>query len=408
MKVLHVNSSDIGSTGKIIQDICREANRRGWEAVTLFPRRNRQSEPNVKEYITSLPFEQGVYRRFYYLYGLHYGFAPLSTKRILRIIQKEKPDIVHLHSINCATVNIYRLVSYLNRKQIGTVVTNHAEFFYTGNCPHAYDCEKWRTGCGACPDLFAASDSKLFDRTHTAWLKMKKVFQGHKKLHIVSVSPWVYARSKQSPILREFPQRIVLNGANTEYFQYTGMSTARSRLGLNESGKIVLHVTANFSDAEADIKGGRYLLELARRLRYKNIRFIVIGRHGALYDIPENVTMMGEIRDPQILALHYCAADLCLVVSKRETFGMTVAEALCCGTPVIGFASGGSESIALPEYTQFVPFGDVDALEKELTDKWILFKSGNDPKEISEKASDCYAANIMAGKYCDLYEEMLR
>jgi len=118
--------------------------------------------------------------------------------------------------------------------------------------------------------------------------------------------------------------------------------------------------------------------------------------------------MMGEIRDPQILALHYCAADLCLVVSKRETFGMTVAEALCCGTPVIGFASGGSESIALPEYTQFVPFGDVDALEKELTDKWILFKSGNDPKEISEKASDCYAANIMAGKYCDLYEEMLR
>ena len=187
MKILHINCSDTGSTGRIVQDICAEANIRGWDSVSLFPRKHREANPGIREYEVSLPFEQGIYRRIYHLYGLHYGFAPLSTRKILHYIWQEKPDVVHLHSINCATVNIYRLVWFLKRKNIATVITNHAEFMYTGNCPHAYECEKWLTGCGKCPDLFAASDSKLFDRTHTAWMKMKKAFQGHENVSVVSV-----------------------------------------------------------------------------------------------------------------------------------------------------------------------------------------------------------------------------
>ena len=37
----------------------------------------------------------------------------------------------------------------------------------------------------------------------------------------------------------------------------------------------------------------------------------------------------------------YSAVDLTLITSQRETFSMPVAESLCCGTPVVGFDTGG-------------------------------------------------------------------
>lgn len=405
MKILHVNGSDIGSTGRIVQGICAEAHCRGWKSVFLFPRRNRTANPLMAEHPVSLPLEQGIYRRIYYVSGLHYGFAPISTARILWRIRKEKPDLVHLHSINCATVNIYRLLLYLKRRNIATVVTNHAEFFYTGNCPHAYDCEKWKTGCGNCPNLFAASDSKLFDRTHRAWQKMQKSFCGHKKVCVVSVSPWVYERSLQSPILAGLPQRIILNGINTNVFRYLDMCSARENLGLPQSERIVVHVTANFSNLPTDAKGGWYLLDLAKQLHGTGIRFLVIGQHGHIENLPGNVTLLGKIQDAQVLAQYYAAADLCIAVSKRETFGMTVAEALCCGTPVVGFMSGGSESIALPEYTQFVPFGDGNALKKAVCD-WLPFKHESNPEKLAGIAAQVYSEQNMARQYCELYEQI--
>ena len=405
LKILHINASDTGSTGKIVLEICHEADKRGYECVSLFPKQNRKPSEHIKEYTTSLPFEQGIYRRFYYIYGLHYGFAPLSTAKILRILKHERPDVVHLHSINCAMVNIYRLLSFLKKQGIATVLTNHAEFFYTGNCPHALDCEKWKNGCGDCPRLFYASDSKLFDRTHTAWIKMKAAFANHPNLSVVSVSPWVYNRSVLSPILEGVSQTTILNGVRADVFYRRLQTDARGLLGLGD-GKIILHVTANFSDSESDSKGGIYILKLAERM--KDVTFIVAGKHGQIDNLPSNVILVGVISDQQTLGAYYSAANLTVVTSHRETFGMSVAESLSCGTPVVGFESGGSESIAIDEYSEFVPFADLDSLETAIRGKWLDFKNDNTSESIAGTAKEKYSSEIMAKQYCDLYEKMTR
>lgn len=407
LKILHVNASDTGSTGKIVLDISAEAISRGHECVSLFPKRTRTPSEKIKEYTTSLPFEQGVYRRFYYIYGLHYGFAPISTAKILRIISREKPDVVHLHSINCAMVNIYRLLAFLKRKNIATVVTNHAEFFYTGSCPHALDCDRWQIGCGKCPRLFYASDSKLFDRTHTAWKKMRNAFSGHKNLSVVSVSPWVHSRSSLSPILEGHSQTTILNGVNGEIFTHMNTSEARRELGLPRDRRIILHVTASFSDRADDLKGGRHLITLARKMADTGALFVVVGPHAEIENLPENIRLVGRVQNQAELARYYSAADLTVVCSERETFGMTVAESLCCGTPVVGFKSGGSESIALDEYSEFVSHSDTDSLESLVRNRWLAFKDEETAAKISSSAKNTYSANEMARKYCDLYENMV-
>ncbi len=409
IKVLHINCSDVGSTGKIILDISRYISDYGWSSVLCSPVVT-NSDGSIKKYKTSFPHEQGLYRRICYYWGLQYGFAPISTFRIIKIIRKEKPDVVHLHSSNCYMVNLYRLLGFLKRKNIATVVTNHAEFYYTGNCSHAEECEKWKEGCGSCPRLFSASFSKKPDRTADAWVKMKRAFEGNNRLEIVSVSPWVHNRAIASPIMCDHKMRVIPNGINTELFCPCKTEGLKKELGIPEQNKIVFQATACFSDSAEDIKGGIQLIELARSLENENITFLVAGRCSVSdgTKLPHNIVLLGNVLDQNLLARLYSLADVTLITSKRETFCMSVAESLCCGTPVIGFKAGGPESIAIAEYSQFTEYGNILELKKALCDKWLGFKSAADTVEISRKAKEKFSSDNMAEEYLKVYNSLYR
>jgi len=409
MKIIFVNCSDYGSTGKIIGDISEYiySLNENHEMLLCTPQIKGAEYKGLKKIKTSLKYEQGIYRRISYLLGMRYGFAPLSTFKIKKIIKKHLPDIVHIHCTNGYTVNVYSLLKFIRRKDIPTVITNHAEFFYTGNCPYAFDCDKWIHGCGKCPNLFFASDSKWLDRTHTAWLKMKKAISNYNKLCVASVSPWVLSRSLQSPIMEGVKQKCILNGIDTNTFMPSlNTENIRKKLGIDNSYKIIFHLTSGFSRKDKTMKGGYYLNELAKRFTNDKVFFIVAGKTFEESQ-SDNLKLLGQIFDQKELAMYYSAADLTVVTSRKETFGMAVAESLCCGTPIVGFKSGGSESVAIKEFTQFVDFPDVDELEKIIRNKWLNFKNSENNEEISLMAKKKYAREIMAGCYLDTYQEIL-
>ena len=174
---MHINCACAGSTGKIIGDIANHAADAGYDTLLCAPCAPGTNE-NIRYFRTSLPREQGIYRRLNYLYGFQYGFAPLSTMRIKKVIKQEKPDLIHIHCVNGFMVNVYSLLRWIRQEKIPAVITNHAEFFYTGSCPHAYSCEKWMTGCGNCPQQFVATGGKLRDTSDKAWQRMKQAMAG--------------------------------------------------------------------------------------------------------------------------------------------------------------------------------------------------------------------------------------
>ena len=123
-------------------------------------------------------------------------------------------------------------------------------------------------------------------------------------------------------------------------------------------------MTASFSIEEGSLKGGWYVLALAKRM--PDVTFAVVGNRDPLQNVPDNVLDIGRLEEPALLAAWYCAADAALLTSRRETFSLVTAESLCCGTPVVGFRAGGPESIAPPSCCEFVEYGDLDALEHAL------------------------------------------
>ena len=353
MKVLQVNSVyPLWSTGKITHDIHTVLLENQHQSIVCYGR-GPQIEADGVYKICSERLSR-INRAWSRISGIMYGGHLYSTSKLIRIIQKEKPDVVHLQCINNAFVNIYRLITYLNKHKIKTVLTLHAEFMYTANCGHALECERWKTGCGKCPRLKQETHSLGVDATAYSWHRMKKAFQGFdENLIVVSVSPWLKDRAAHSPILLGKRHEVVYNGLDTGVFHYWGEKGIRQQLGIQDNEKMVFHVTPNFTGNPQNLKGGIYVIELAKKM--PNVKFVVAGpTFGPSPQVPDNMVVLGPVEDSTYLSQLYSAADITILTSKKETFSMVCAESLSCGTPIVGFKAGAPEQISLSDYSNFV------------------------------------------------------
>lgn len=403
MKILQVNSVyPLWSTGKITHDIHTVLLEEGYQSIVCYGLGETVSAPNT--YKVSTRLETKLNRIWARLTGVMYGGNWFATRRLIQIIKEEHPDIVHLQCINGYFINIYRLITFLKKNNIKTVITLHAEFMYTANCGHALDCERWKHGCGQCPRLKQETRSLLFDSTAYSWKKMQQAFDGFdKNLCISSVSPWLQTRALQSPILGKKKNQVILNGIDTSIFNFINNSSIYNELGIHRADTIVFHVTPNFNDDTNNLKGGKYVIELAKRLPH--IKFIVAGpSYGKVPSIPSNIIRLGAVTDPHKLAQLYSIAQITVLTSKKETFSMVCAESLSCGTPIVGFLAGAPEQISLSEYSTFVEYGQIDRLQSAV-EKFL--SQSFDKNAISQKAREKYSREVMAKSYINLYQNML-
>lgn len=404
MKVLQVNCVyKKGSTGKITYDLHKALTEKGVESVVCYGRGERTNEPNV--YKTCGELYSKINQLLTRINGVMYGGCFFSTNKLLSIIKKEKPDVVHLQCINGYFVNIYRLVEWLKRHNVKTVLTLHAEFMYTANCGHSYDCEKWKTGCGNCPDYKYVTKSLFFDRTAKSYKKMKKAFDGFdENLIVTSVSPWLMDRAKQSPILKDKNHMVVMNGLDTDVFHIYNTENLKKKYNITDQ-KIIFHATPYFTDDPNYIKGGSYIIALAERLKNENVEIFVAGEYKPVLNLPENIVLLGKITDQHKLAEFYSMADVTVITSKRETFSMICSESLCCGTPVLGFKAGGPETISLPNYSAFTDYGNIDGL-CELINTMLFKKSLS--SQISAAGKSAYGKENMGDEMINIYNMLLK
>ena len=134
---------------------------------------------------------------------------------------------------------------------------------------------------------------------------------------------------------------------------------------------------------------------------YSDSLFLLIGAPKDI-EVPTKVINVGYVYDKQLMNKYLCASDKYLSLSKRETFSLPVAEALCSGTPVAGFLSGGPETICIDKYCKFCEYGNLDSLIE-------LIKEDNDFDRlvISKEAKEKYSLENMANGYIKIYKELL-
>lgn len=402
MKVLLLNvNGTSGSTGKIVTDIKSVLETNGHECIICYGANDNISEKGYRR--ICYEFERRINAGISRITGILHGkFLPFSFWRLKKLVKEWQPDIVHIHCPNGYIIDIFKTLDFLAKSKIKTVLTNHAEFFYTGGCGHAYDCEKWLVGCNRCSRL----KSRLgLDVSKIEWTGFKKVFDlfDSNNLVVTSVSPWVMHRATKSNTIKRFNNVVVLNGVDTEVFRIRNVSeNVKGRLP--KANPIVLHVTASFSLEKESIKGGYWIVELAKRM--PEINFIIVcSYYHNTKPLPKNVIIWGRTETQIELAELYNAADITVITSKRETFSMIVAESLCCGTPVVGFEAGGPESIAIPEFTKFI-HNNISVLKNEII-RWVNDEKIHEQKaNIASKAKKKYSKEAMSTHYIEVYKNL--
>lgn len=405
MKIIQINVlADQGSTGKIVACVDAELRKRGVESLVCFGRKT-SDVPGRFRFGSEV--EAALSKVASRMGRLMYASSPLATRKLLTKIKAEKPDIVHIHCLNGFCVDIYSLLAFLAKNDIPTVVTHHAEFYYTGSCGHSFNCTQFmrQKGCKQCNFAKAATGSRTRNNSSRAWQKMRNAFNLFKndRLCFTAVSPWVKERALKSPIVNSFPCEVVENGIDTSMFRPIEENDSILDRVPGCKDRVILNVTASFTDEPEDIKGGCFIIELARRM--PEFTFIVAASFSSLKNpLPDNLCLWGRTKDQKELTELYNAADVTVIASRRETFSMIVAESLCCGTPIVGFKAGGPESIAIPEYSEFVDYGDVGKLELSIRN---MIDNDFQPDKISAGAMKKFSEATMTEGYISVYSKLL-
>ena len=141
-------------------------------------------------------------------------------------------------------------------------------------------------------------------------------------------------------------------GVDLEVFRPLDHKSVRSRLGLNGE-KILLYV-----GRVEPIKGLDLLVETAAQMdSTEGVRMMVVGADvngdremhrvkqlAKERDLEDKIDFVGQV-DHDDLPLYYNAADVCVVPSYYESFGLVALESMACGTPVVATRVGGLSTI---------------------------------------------------------------
>jgi D-inositol-3-phosphate glycosyltransferase len=124
------------------------------------------------------------------------------------------------------------------------------------------------------------------------------------------------------------------------------------------------------------------------------------------YGLEDMVTFRGK-QDQDTLPYYYSAAEVVVVPSHYESFGMVALEAMACGTPVVASQVGGLAYLVKDGVTGYtVPVGDPHELCEHLRD---LIEDRTLRKQMGEQAARFalqYAWEEIAGKIVELYKEV--
>jgi glycosyltransferase involved in cell wall biosynthesis len=251
------------------------------------------------------------------------------------------PDILHLHNLHGDYFDLRALPRLTSR--VPTILNIRDGWLMSGHCAFSLDCERWKTGCGHCPDLTLYPAVKR-DATSFNWQRKRALFAGS-RYSVATASEWMMARVRESIVAAgAIDTRVIPNGVDTSIFRPRGRAASRATLGIDPNARVML-VAANGlrSNVWKDYRTLRAALEIVGA-QPSPARTIVL----ALGEVAETESIGGiELRfvpfqtNSERLAEYYSAADVYLHAARVESFGNVLLEARACGTPIVANAIGG-------------------------------------------------------------------
>lgn len=398
---MQINVTCNGSTGRIMEQIQKEAEKNGYEAISFYGR-GKPSNDNCIKIDTNIDILwHALISRFFNLQGHGSIFA---TYRLIRKIKRINPDIIHLHNIHGYYINFKMLFGFLKSQNIPVVWTLHDCWAFTGHCAYytANNCEKWKVLCDNCEHKKTYPKTYFFgSRINKEYLKKKELISKLDNLVLTVPSEWLKKQVKMS-YLKDNQVEVIHNCIDITIFKPIIDDDLKKKYKIDADKKIILGVAAQWNQN----KGIDYFKRLSKIIDKGKETIVMVGlTDRQIQELPKNIIGIKKTESIEELAKLYSMADVFFNPSIQETFSMVTLESIACGTPCVVM-----DSTATPELIQKKECG---IIEKDFNINRIY----QDIKEIlmtdkNIKACINFAKkyDIERGiqKYLDIYNKIIR
>jgi glycosyltransferase involved in cell wall biosynthesis len=301
----------------------------------------------LRRYGTRQPLAFGVARRLELLadparradwyHGVE-DFNFPGTARLLDLCPAP-PDIVHCHNLHGGYFDLRELPALSHR--VPLILNLRDTWLLTGHCGYFIDCQRWRSGCGACPDLQRYPGIRR-DATAANWRRKRELF-ARSRLYVTAPSDWLLGCARDAG-LGAVDYRMIPNGIDLNVFRPGDRHAARARLQLAPPTPVVMFAAASRRNVYKDPEGMNAAIRAVAATPRPGPApvFLCVGTRVPAAGLRHlDVRCVPFLSDPAALADCYRAADVFVHTARAEAFGKTVTEAMACGTPVVATAVGG-------------------------------------------------------------------
>ncbi len=392
MKILHINTHDIGGASKACFRIASALKKSGVQSDMLILRKKSDQEGMIKYIPTKIERIRNLIIKKIHKFKLKkiqlekeetFSF-PDSGFRINSKPLYKQADIINLHWIS--SFLDYKSFFKNNNKKI--VWTLHDMEPFSGGNHYSRTKEKSKIEKQILEDKL-----KIFTK--------KKI-----NLTIVSPSKWLMIKSSESQLFKNFQHFCIPNGIDSDLYIKYDLIKVRNELSLPLDKKIILFVAESIQDKR---KGLLYLIQALEKIKYKEEN-IILCTVGAIIDpelLPKfnNIHNFGYIKDENMMSKIYSCADIFVIPSLEDNLPNTMIESLMCGTPVVGFKIGGiAETI---NDQNGILCQNIDSGELALSINRAI-NTDFDKGAIRQSTILKYDSRIIAKRYTELYEKIMK
>ncbi|MEO6136065.1 MAG: glycosyltransferase [Ginsengibacter sp.] len=250
-------------------------------------------------------------------------------------------DFIYIHWTSMGFLNL-KNIENLIKLQKPVIFILHDMWHITGGCHYSFDCNKYITGCQNCPIL---PTTKEHDLSSKEFKKKLKLYSRYHNIYFVSPSKWLYNCTKESLLTIKKPAFYIPNIINTNVFKPFNKQIAKNILNIAPNEFVLAFGAVQIG---SPYKGWKYLQNALEILKEENLELsLTVLIFGSGFNktienlIPFKTKFLGHLNDEFSMVIAYNAADVFVIPSLADNQPTTVMESLSCGTPVVGFNTGG-------------------------------------------------------------------
>ena len=387
MKILHVNGTSKGGAANFALNIHNGLIKRNIKSYIYLP--NKIDNKNIffpkknKNWFSKLILKS--INKIFFKSKETFNFGLIESKDLKKKIIEFDPDLINIHWIG----NEFMSLNQIQKLQKPIVITIHDMWFFLPI--HHYIDDNFKVN--------------FFKNFFLKFFLNKKKKLNEKIIKYIFTSKWMKSLALKSKIIKDENTEVIGCGIDFKNWYPIDKFEAKKKLGIKTTKNTILFSAFGLKNKRKGFKN------LINELKETKDQFKLIISSDQKPDKIDKLDFIffDDITNIEQRRLIYSSADICVVPSTQEAFGLVALEATACDVPLVVYSDNGLSEIVKHKKNGYI----VNLHENEkLLDGiyWVIKELKKNPSVFknSRELSKRFDIDTIIDHYISVYKNLLK